>query len=246
MAKGIDPREERKQAKAEAVDRAGETFEAVANDWWEFKAKRLTNAAKGSAAQSRRYLDKDLIPALGPMHIGEIRRAHTLAAVQRLEGRGALHVAEKCRGWLNEIFRYAIARGLIEVNPAADLDVVAALQPPVQHNPILRRHELVELLTGLRESKAGMLVKGAIRLMLLTMDAHHDPLVLPHCGINRLPGRRDFRRLVGHRQASAAVSARPKNTTRRPPAISSTKGRCWCASPAPAPTTSVTFSERYP
>lgn len=169
VAKGIDPREERKQAKAEAVDRAGETFEAVANDWWEFKAKRLTNAAKGSAAQSRRYLDKDLIPALGPMHIGEIRRAHTLAAVQRLEGRGALHVAEKCRGWLNEIFRYAIARGLIEVNPAADLDVVAALQPPVQHNPILRRHELVELLTGLRESKAGMLVKGAIRLMLLTM-----------------------------------------------------------------------------
>ncbi|MDH0639055.1 integrase arm-type DNA-binding domain-containing protein [Pseudomonas sp. GD03860] len=169
VAKGVDPRDSRKQAKADAVERTGETFEAVANDWWQFKAKRLTSAVKGSAEQSRRYLDKDLIPALGAMQIGDIRRAHTMAAVQRVEERGALHVAEKCRGWLNEIFRYAIARGLIEVNPAGDLDVVAALQPPVQHNPALRRHELAELLNAIEQSNAGMLVKGAIRLMLLTM-----------------------------------------------------------------------------
>ena len=141
----------------------------MANRWHNFKALRLTDAKKGSAAQSRRYLDKDLIPALGRMPIADIKRADVLKAVRRLEERGALHVAEKCRGWLNEIFRYAIAEGVIEMNPASDIDIVAAIQPPVKHNPILRRDELGEFLRKLRASGMSMFTKSAIRLMLLTM-----------------------------------------------------------------------------
>ncbi|WP_438268985.1 tyrosine-type recombinase/integrase [Pseudomonas piscis] len=169
MAKGIHPRAERRQSRQAAAISAENTFEAVANRWHNFKALCLTNAKKGSAEQSRRYLDKDLIPALGAFPIDQIRRADVLKAVRRIEARGALHVAEKCRGWLNEIFRYAIAEDLIELNPAADIDVVAAVQPPVEHSPILRRHELADFLAKLRASGMGMLTKSAIRLMLLTM-----------------------------------------------------------------------------
>lgn len=169
VAKGIDPREQRRKTHVEAGERAGNTFEAVANRWHNFKALRLTDAKKGSAAQSRRYLDKDLIPALGRMPIADIKRGDVLKAVRRLEERGALHVAEKCRGWLNEIFRYAIAEGVIEMNPASDIDIVAAIQPPVKHNPILRRNELGEFLRKLRASGMSMFTKSAIRLMLLTM-----------------------------------------------------------------------------
>lgn len=168
VAKGIDPRADRRQSQYEAGARVENTFEAVANRWHSFKAQRLTDAKKGSAAQSRRYLDKDLIPALGKYPIADIKRADVLKTVRSIEGRGALHVAEKCRGWLNEIFRYAIAEGVSEINPAADIDIVAAVQPPVQHNPYLKREEVGEFLQKVRASKMSVLTSSAIRLMMLT------------------------------------------------------------------------------
>lgn len=169
VAKGIDPRAERREEKHAAGVSADNTFEAVAERWYAFKRPRLTSATKGSAEQSRLYLDKDLIPALGKLPISSIKRSDVLAAVRRVEKRGALHVAEKCRTWLRQIFSYAIAEGLIEANPATDLEVVAAVQPPVKHNPILRGDkEIKEFLLKLRDFSGSLFTKHAIRLLLLT------------------------------------------------------------------------------
>jgi integrase len=168
VAKGIDPRTARRQAQQAASASQGHTFAAVAERWYEFKKPRLTPAKKGGTAQSRLYLDKDLIPVLGRMPIAEIRRADVLAAVRRVEKRGALNVAEKCRTWLNQIFRFAIAEGLLETNPASDIDIVAAEQPPVQHNPFLRQTELPAFLAALRTSRTNVFTVSAIRLLLLT------------------------------------------------------------------------------
>ena len=166
VAKGIDPRLERKQARHAAGAEVENTFEVVANKWYDFKSPRLVAAVKGGAAQSRRYLDKDLIPMLGKIPISQIKRADVLAAVHRVEKRGALNVAEKCRTWLNQIFRYAIAQGLIETNPAADIDIVAAVQPPAKHNPFLKRSELKPFLLDLRNFKGSVFTMHAIRLLL--------------------------------------------------------------------------------
>lgn len=168
VAKGIDPRAQRRQERRGAADQVASTFEAVANRWHDFKSPRLTDGRKGSAAQSRRYLDKDLIPALGKIPMAEITRADVLSAVRRVEKRGALNVAEKCRTWLNQIFRYAIAEGVVEVNPASDLDIVAAPQPPVKHNPILREDGLPTFLVALRNYHGSRLTKAGVRLLLLT------------------------------------------------------------------------------
>ncbi|MCE1001871.1 tyrosine-type recombinase/integrase [Pseudomonas sp. NMI1173_11] len=168
VAKDIDPRVERRQAKAEAAVHQQNTFEAVANRWHAFKLPRWAAARKGSAVQSRFYLDKDLIPELGKLPIGQIKRGEVLAAMRRVESRGALNSARKCRSWLNEIFRFGIAEGLLEVNPAADLDIVAVPEPPEQHNPYLRRHELKEFLVALRDFKCAEYARSAVKLLLLT------------------------------------------------------------------------------
>ncbi|MBM5460246.1 integrase arm-type DNA-binding domain-containing protein [Pseudomonas sp. P66] len=168
VAKGIDPRTERRQAKAEAAVHQENTFEAVANRWHEFKLPRWSAARKGAAVQARFYLDKDLIPELGKTPIAQMKRGDVLAAMRRVERRGALNSARKCRSWLNEIFRYGMAEGLLDMNPAADLDIVAQPEPPVQHNPYLRRDELKEFLIVLRDFKCAEYVRSAIRLLLLT------------------------------------------------------------------------------
>ena len=168
VATGVDPRSERRQAQHAAGASVSNTFEAVANRWYDFRAPRLTNAAKGGRHQSRLYLDKDLVPALGKIPISEVTRADVLAAVRRVEKRGALNVAEKCRTWLNQIFRYAIAEGLVEINPASDMDIVAAVQPPVKHNPYLKREQIKPFLMALRDFHGSDFTKLAIKLLLLT------------------------------------------------------------------------------
>jgi len=85
-----------------------------------------------------------------------------------VEKRGALNVAEKIRTWLNQIFRFAIAEGLLEMNPAANLDIVAAVQPPVKHNPILRQNQLGQFLADLAAFDGSEVTRIAIRLLLLT------------------------------------------------------------------------------
>ncbi|WP_176701747.1 phage integrase central domain-containing protein [Gilliamella sp. wkB112] len=45
--------------------------------------------------------------------------------MRHIKRRRTLSIAEKCRCWLNEIFRHAIAEGIIETNPAADMDILA-------------------------------------------------------------------------------------------------------------------------
>jgi hypothetical protein len=53
-----------------------------------------------------------------------------LEVQRRIEARGALSIAEKVRSWLNEIFRHAIAEGLVASNPAAEMDVMALPHRP--------------------------------------------------------------------------------------------------------------------
>jgi len=168
VAKGTDPRSTRREEKRAASSSAIKTFEVVANEWYAFKLPRWAKAKKGAAVQAQLYLDKDLVPALGRIPIAEVKRADVLATLRTIEKRGALNVARKCRTWLNEIFRFAIASDYLEVNPAADLDIVAVKEPPEKHNPMLRQRELKEFLQALDAADIKDYTKSAIRLLLLT------------------------------------------------------------------------------
>lgn len=70
---------------------------------------------------------------------------------------------------MKQIFSFAVAEGIIDANPATDLDALAAIQPPVGHALILRGdYELRFFLTKLREFRGRMFTGGAISLLLLT------------------------------------------------------------------------------
>lgn len=168
VAKGVDPRSTRREEKRAAADSSVKTFEVVAGEWYAFKLPRWAKSKKGSAVQAQLYLDKDLVPMLGKIPVVDVKRADVLATLRVIEKRGALNVARKCRTWLNEIFRFAIASDYLEVNPAADLDIVAVKEPPAKHNPMLRQRDLKEFLEVLRTFEITEYTRSAIRLLLLT------------------------------------------------------------------------------
>lgn len=164
LADGVDPSEQRKAAK-QAQRAEGLTFESVAREWYAYNAPRW---AESTAYKAKLYLENDLLPGIGARPIAAITRPDLVELVRKVEARGTLNAAGKIRQWLHQIFRYALARGVVENNPATDLDVVAAPAKAVRHHPHVAFAELSELLEKLEAAKLHNLTRWAIRLLVLT------------------------------------------------------------------------------
>ncbi|WP_340053153.1 tyrosine-type recombinase/integrase [Pseudomonas sp. JAI120] len=169
VAQGINPYEHRKQQRRAVRFAAEHTFEAVFNQWVEFRRLSLKEGRQSTLSQILRIFNKDVLPTLGGRSIYDINRHDLLDLLSRIEQRKALTTAEKCRTWFNQLFRYALVKieGL-EHNPASDLDVVALPKPPVTHNPFLRMDELPALMAALRNYGGANQTRLGLRLLLLT------------------------------------------------------------------------------
>jgi integrase len=165
LAEGVDPSAQRKADKQEEAKKRDNTFAAMAETWY---AKKAPGWAPATARQARIYLDRDLIPSLGDRPMTEIRRADLIEALRKIEARDALDIAKKCRGWLSGIFRYALVAEVIEVNPATDLDVVAAPMGERRHYPHLPLNKLGEFLRAVDNARSDPATCHAIRLLLMT------------------------------------------------------------------------------
>lgn len=170
VAQGIiNPYEHRKQQRLAVHSAREHTFEAVFNQWVEFRRLSLKEGRQSTLSQILRIFNKDILPSLGGRSVYDINRHDLLDLLSRIEQRKALTTAEKCRTWFNQLFRYALVKieGL-EHNPASDLDVVALPQPPVTHNPFLRMDELPGLMAALRSYGGANQTRLGFRLLLLT------------------------------------------------------------------------------
>ena len=145
--------------------------------WLEFKLRKINASVskekknggrQGTAVQIERYLRLDMLPLLGDKPMGMITRADLLAVQRKIEKRGSLSIAEKVRTWLNEIFRYAVATGEIEINPASDMDMAAIPYRKVKHNPHLTMAEIPELLARLHHYQGSRQTQLGLKLLLMT------------------------------------------------------------------------------
>lgn len=162
ISSGVDPLE-RKAAVALAN---ASTFSVIAEQWYEKKI--VDGKASSTLHKIRQYLDKDMLPALGEKPIANITRRDCIRLQESLENRDAHNVAKKMRGWLNQIFTFAIAKSYIEMNPASALQIVAVAAPTPKSQPHLLEPELPDFLRGLRQSTARTTVRTAAWMVLLT------------------------------------------------------------------------------
>lgn len=161
VAQGIDPAEHRKAKKAAQQERAANSFEVVAREWF---SKMAPNWAKSHADKIIARLENDLFPWLGGKPIAEIKAPEILTCLRRIEERGALDTAHRALQNCGQIFRYAISTGRAEHNVAADLK--GALPPPKSGHfaAITEPRKVGELLRAMDEVSTGFVVKCALRL----------------------------------------------------------------------------------
>jgi len=141
-------------------------FREVAEQWYQRKA----NAGRSQAtlSQMRRYLDKDVLPAIGDLPLDQITRRQCAEIQEGLQNRDAHNIARKVRGWVRQIFSLSIGLGLCENNPASELGAIAQEAPKTQHYPHLYEPELPEFLRALRNSNSRGITLAAIWTVLRT------------------------------------------------------------------------------
>ncbi len=164
LIEGTDPGEQKKTAKqAQRVE--GLTFETLAREWFAYNAPRW---AESTTYKAKLYLENDLIPGIGSRPVKAITRPDLVELVRKVEARGTLNAAGKIRQWLHQIFRYGLAKGVVDTNPATDLSVVAAPPKAARHHPHVTFAELPELLAKSEAANIHSLTRHAIRLLTLT------------------------------------------------------------------------------
>lgn len=166
LASDVDPNMAKQQRKHIAAISAENNFEAVAKEWHENrKAKWSENYARDLLHR----MELDIFPALGMAAISTITAPQLLSVLRQIEKRGALEIAHRAMQTCSQVFRYAIATGKAERNPAADLQ--GALQPVKHtHFAALEAKDLPEFLQTLERNDARLYqqTRHAVKLLMLT------------------------------------------------------------------------------
>ncbi|RMR20328.1 integrase [Pseudomonas syringae pv. avii] len=140
-------------------------FETLAREWFAYNAPRW---AESTTYKAKLYLENDLIPGIGSRALKSITRPELVELVRKVEARGTLNAAGKIRQWPHQIFRYGLAKGVVDANPATDLSVVAAPAKAARHHPHVPFAELPELLSKCEAANVHTLTRHAIKLLVLT------------------------------------------------------------------------------
>ena len=160
LAQNINPAQQRL---AEKAARSPEkVFKYVALEWHKSNIKWSQNTADRLLAS----MNNHIFPVIGHLPVTELKTPHFIALLKGIGEKGLLEVASRTRQHLCNIMRYAVHQGLIENNPAANLDGVTA--PPVKnHYPALPLERLPELLTRINGYQKGReLTRLAVLLTL--------------------------------------------------------------------------------
>lgn len=102
-SEGRNPVEVRKVQKLRALRPEGDTFKAVALEWY---AKRSPQWSPSHAERSLRQLERDLFPWIGDRPIAQIHAMELLAALHKVEERGAVETADRVLMLARQVWDY--------------------------------------------------------------------------------------------------------------------------------------------
>ncbi|SSW66657.1 Prophage integrase IntS [Achromobacter veterisilvae] len=129
LAAGTDPMRAKRDDRRALLQASANSFEAVARAWM---AERASLVAEDQNKKTLARMENDAFPWLGNRALTDIDAPDVLAALKRVDGRGARYTAHRLRSETSRVFRYGIKQGLCKTDPARDL--IGAIPQPVERH----------------------------------------------------------------------------------------------------------------
>ncbi|NMM76082.1 integrase arm-type DNA-binding domain-containing protein [Acidovorax sp. SRB_24] len=161
LADGIDPSTAKREEKRAKADAAAHTFELVARDWL---AKTAAERAATTQNKITSWLEKDVIPFIGSLPMSAIGPRDVLAALRKMEARGALDSVHRVKQVTGQVFRYAVAIGAAERDVTQDLKGSLAKAAPSHFAAITEPKPLGDLMRSIFAYGGHPNVVAALRL----------------------------------------------------------------------------------
>ncbi len=158
---GVDPSQNRKAEKLRAAQQTGNTFEAVAREWQEKQAAVWVPA---HAERISRLFERDIFPYIGSRPIAEIEAPELLMVLRRIEGRDVAFTAHRAKQYSGMVFRYGIATGRCQRDPASDLRGALAAVQETNFAAVTEPAEFAALLRSLDAYDGTLTVRCPLRL----------------------------------------------------------------------------------
>jgi integrase len=163
---GTDPSEAKRDAKRAGEMKSETAFEKIARQWWQDWS---ANKAQRHAGYVLKRLETDAFPVIGSKAIGELAAPAFVRMAKKIEERGAADIARRVLQTCGQVMRYAVAHGLADRNPVADVKPGDVLRARQQVNfARVETAELPELLRKIEAYAGSPYTRLALRLIVLT------------------------------------------------------------------------------
>ena len=159
---GIDPVQARKVEKLKATRPGGDTFKAVALEWY---AKQAPQWSASHAERSLRQLERDLFPWIGARAMTDIHPMELLAALQKVEERGAVETADRVLMLARQVWDYWLPTADVQQRNITE-GLKGRLTPyrGKSFAAIVDPLRMGELLRAMKRYKGGPIVRTALQL----------------------------------------------------------------------------------
>jgi integrase len=162
IEQGINPNERKQAQISGAAHNVDNTFEALGREW-HGKGTWVPKHAKNIL----RSLEADVFAYIGTKDITDVTRHDIIDILSRVEDRNAMYVAKRISKRCEDIFDYAIIKGLCENNPALGSSRYIKL-PKATPRPHLKEAELPEFLGKLSKYHGRDYIRMGMQLLVLT------------------------------------------------------------------------------
>jgi len=161
-SEGVDPVQARKLEKLKNTRSTGDTFKAVALEWY---GKQAPQWSASHAERTLRQLERDLFPWIGERPIAEIHAMELLAALHKVEERGAVETADRVRLVAGMVWDYWLPTADVQQRNITE-GLKARLTPyrGKSFAAIVEPSRFGELLRAIKSYKGGPIVRAALQL----------------------------------------------------------------------------------
>ena len=165
VSTGVDAVHHRRARRASSAAESAQTFKALAEEWLATK-DGVWSASYADGVRSA--LAANLYPHIGAVPVRQITVPIMREALLPMERRGTLVVLAKTRMWASGVFRYAIATGRAEQDPAAPLRGTFKAHKPKNFPALTKAEELGAFLAAIETYDGGAVTRAALKLLALT------------------------------------------------------------------------------